>query len=68
MFFAPYRRLPAVWGRLSGAEKLRAILWTPIIRISGDVAKMIGYPAGLRWRIQRLPRQPELRWQRHKNG
>jgi hypothetical protein len=33
-----------------------------VIRVTGDVAKMIGYPAGLLWRMERLRRQPELRW------
>lgn len=63
MFYTPYRRLPGLWGGLSILEKLQAILWVPIIRITGDIAKMIGYPVGWRWRLERLSTQPELRWQ-----
>jgi hypothetical protein len=44
-------------------EKLQAILWVPVIRITGDIAKMIGYPVGWQWRLERLSTQPELRWQ-----
>jgi glycosyltransferase involved in cell wall biosynthesis len=63
MFYPPYKRLPSLWGRLSTVEKLKAILWVPIIRITGDIAKMIGYPIGWKWRLERLPFQPELKWQ-----
>ena len=63
MFYTPYRRLPGLWGGLSILERLQAILWVPVIRISGDIAKMIGYPVGWRWRLERLSTQPELRWQ-----
>ena len=63
MFFTPYRRLPGLWSGLSMLEKLQAILWVPVIRITGDIAKMIGYPVGWQWRLARLSTQPELRWQ-----
>lgn len=66
MFYTPYRRLPALWQTLSTAEKIEAIGWVPIIRVTGDVAKMIGYPVGWRWRLMRLSTQSELRW-REKN-
>lgn len=62
MFTTPYRRLPGLWGKLSALEKLQAILWIPIIRVSGDVAKMIGYPVGWKWRWKRLATRPELNW------
>jgi glycosyltransferase involved in cell wall biosynthesis len=62
MFTTPYRRLPALWGNLSGREKVAAILWIPIIRVTGDIAKMVAYPVGWKWRLERLPTQPELRW------
>lgn len=64
MFYTPYRRLPLLWRGLSRAEKLQAIGWVPVIRITGDVAKMIGYPVGWKWRLARLSTRPELRWQR----
>lgn len=63
MFYRPYKRLPLLWGSLSFAEKLQAICWVPVIRVAGDVAKMAGYPVGLKWRLERLSSQPELRWQ-----
>jgi glycosyltransferase involved in cell wall biosynthesis len=62
MLATPYRRLWPRLRRLSWPERLQAILWVPIIRVTGDVAKMIGYPIGWLWRIQRLSRRPELRW------
>jgi len=27
------------------------VLWVPVIRVVGDVAKMMGYPVGVRWRL-----------------
>jgi len=68
MFYTPYRRLPGLWGGLSILEKSQAILWVPVIRITGDIAKMIGYPVGWRWRLARLSTQPELRWQHPKTS
>ncbi len=62
MFYTPYRRLFLQWGHLSRFEKLQAVFWVPIIRITGDIAKMIGYPVGWKWRLERLSSQPELRW------
>jgi len=31
---------------------LRAFALIPIIRLVGDVAKMLGYPVGLLWRLR----------------
>jgi len=67
LFYTPYRRLPLLWKSLSGYEKIRAIFWVPIIRITGDIAKMIGYPVGWKWRLERLVNHPELRWQKPKS-
>lgn len=64
MFLTPYRRLGRGWSELAAAEKVVAGLWVPVIRITGDVAKMVGYPAGWRWRLKRLSSRPELRWRR----
>lgn len=50
MFWTPYRRLLPMLGRYAFAERVRAILLVPVIRVTGDVAKMIGYPVGLWWR------------------
>jgi hypothetical protein len=38
-----------------------AMALTPLIRVTGDVAKMLGYPAGLWWRWQRRA-DPAIRW------
>jgi hypothetical protein len=27
------------------------LAWVPIIRVAGDVAKMVGYPVGVWWRF-----------------
>jgi hypothetical protein len=31
----------------------------PLVRLIGDVAKMLGYPAGLLWRLPRPPALPD---------
>lgn len=56
--YRPYLRLPQVMQSLDDASILdwvQAILLVPIIRAVGDVAKMIGYPAGWRWRLRNQP-------------
>ncbi|MBN1886924.1 MAG: glycosyltransferase [Thermoflexales bacterium] len=53
MFFTPYKRLLKLWTGLPPVRKLEAALWIPLIRLSGDVAKMIGYPVGVAWRLGR---------------
>jgi glycosyltransferase involved in cell wall biosynthesis len=52
LFGTPYRRLFRSWKNLSLAEKFTAFLYVPIIRITGDAAKMIGYPVGIVWRFK----------------
>lgn len=57
----PYRRL---WPMLRGyglVDTVRAILLVPVIRVVGDIAKMIGYPVGLAWRWRNRQR-PEVHW------
>lgn len=54
----PYRRLPVMMRRLpsAGASNwLQAIALVPVIRVVGDVAKMIGYPVGWLWRLRHRP-------------
>ena len=53
MFFTPYKRLVRMLRGFSFIDKARAILWVPIVRVTGDAAKMIGYPAGVFWRMKR---------------
>ena len=53
MFRTPYKRL---WPMMKGyrfVDKVKAMLWVPIIRVTGDIAKMIGYPVGVLWRLRR---------------
>lgn len=54
----PYRRLPVVMQTApdqSMGTWLYCILMIPVIRVVGDVAKMIGYPVGWRWRKANHP-------------
>jgi glycosyltransferase involved in cell wall biosynthesis len=55
-----YCRRPAqrLWPRTSGwptAERARGLALIPLIRLVGDVAKMIGYPVGRYWRLKNRP-------------
>ena len=50
--YRPYRRL---WPWLPGLpwrDRLGAVFYVPLIRLTGDVAKMVGYPVGLWWRLR----------------
>jgi cellulose synthase/poly-beta-1,6-N-acetylglucosamine synthase-like glycosyltransferase len=60
MFWTPYKRLLPALRVLTARERLEAILWVPLIRVTGDLAKMLGYPVGLFWR--RLHRLEIPRW------
>jgi glycosyltransferase involved in cell wall biosynthesis len=58
----PYRRLRANLrllarhhGRITTGSALYAAALIPVLRAAGDIAKMIGYPVGLRWRWQQRP-------------
>jgi len=55
----PLRRLPRVMNRLpftpSALDWAKAVAWIPVIRAVGDLAKMIGYPVGRRWRRENHP-------------
>jgi glycosyltransferase involved in cell wall biosynthesis len=53
---APLRRLRARAPALSSGELLAAIALIPVIRVVGDIAKMLGYPIGVwrRWRSAEL--------------
>jgi glycosyltransferase involved in cell wall biosynthesis len=51
----PYRRLAGQWSGLTVPERLRALMWVPVIRVTGDLAKMAGYPVGLVWRWRHRP-------------
>lgn len=51
----PAQRLWAVTYGWQPPVRLRAFALIPIIRLIGDVAKMIGYPVGLVWRFRNNP-------------
>ena len=53
VLWTPYKRLWPIIKSYGFADKVKAILWVPIIRVTGDVAKMIGYPVGVLWRLRR---------------
>ncbi len=56
--YRPYRHLLRMWGKLSAVEKMQAALLVPVIRVIGDIAKMIGYPVGVVRRISRPSGSP----------
>ncbi len=56
MLFTPYKRLAPMLCDMSLADKLRAVAWVPVIRVAGDIAKMIGYPVGVVWRLRNRTR------------
>jgi hypothetical protein len=39
-------------------QRLAAAVLVPLIRAVGDVAKMIGYPVGIWWRIRNKGKYP----------
>jgi glycosyltransferase involved in cell wall biosynthesis len=49
----PYARLLPMLRGLPIPSALRALALVPIIRLTGDIAKMAGYPVGLLWRLLR---------------
>ncbi len=61
MFWVGWRRLARAWDGLSLAQKLQAALWVPLIRVTGDVAKMVGYPMGVWWRWHHRAQVPDWR-------
>jgi hypothetical protein len=49
----PYARLLPMLKGLPLASVLYAISLVPLIRLTGDIAKMAGYPVGVWWRLRR---------------
>ena len=47
----PYQRLLASAHALPPTQLALAVALVPTIRLVGDVAKMLGYPVGVRWRL-----------------
>jgi cellulose synthase/poly-beta-1,6-N-acetylglucosamine synthase-like glycosyltransferase len=50
MFRPPIQRLWRLTRGWSWSRRLRALAWVPVIRFTGDLAKMLGYPVGRWWR------------------
>jgi len=48
--WTPCKRLFPMLRVLSPLDKVKALLLVPLIRITGDIAKMAGYPVGVLWR------------------
>ncbi|HSR29140.1 MAG TPA: glycosyltransferase [Anaerolineae bacterium] len=61
----PYRRLWPLLTPYGFLGRIRAVLLVPLIRVVGDVAKMLGYPGGLLWRWRNLHR-PEVHWRNYR--
>ena len=59
----PLRRLRSHLTALAPLERLKAVLWIPVVRAVGDVAKMLGYPAGWIWRLRNRARE-EIHWRK----
>lgn len=49
----PYTRLAPQLRGLPTLETMYALALVPVIRAVGDVAKMLGYPVGVLWRLRR---------------
>jgi glycosyltransferase involved in cell wall biosynthesis len=49
----PYQRLGDFTAGRTPLERAQMIALVPTIRLVGDVAKLAGYPAGVRWRLGR---------------
>jgi glycosyltransferase involved in cell wall biosynthesis len=61
IFFTPLKRLLPALRSLGTFDRLKAMLWVPVIRVTGDIAKMLGYPVGLRWRWRHRGDIPDWR-------
>jgi glycosyltransferase involved in cell wall biosynthesis len=54
----PWQRLATLGHGLSPGQRLAAAALVPLMRVVGDVAKMAGYPVGIRWRIKNKGKYP----------
>ncbi len=57
----PWQRLWTLGQELTWPQRGLAALLVPVIRVVGDLAKMVGYPVGLWWRWRRRG-TPALQW------
>jgi glycosyltransferase involved in cell wall biosynthesis len=49
----PYQRLAPSLRGMNARQAAYAVALVPVIRLVGDVAKMLGYPVGVIWRLRR---------------
>ncbi len=63
----PWQRLLCIGSRLSKLEFATAFAFVPVIRFTGDIAKMVGYPIGLWWRW-RNRHHAEIHWRDELNA
>jgi cellulose synthase/poly-beta-1,6-N-acetylglucosamine synthase-like glycosyltransferase len=52
--WTPSRRLLRATDGASVDERARAFAYIPVLRLIGDLAKMVGYPVGVWWRLRRV--------------
>lgn len=57
----PWQRLRVLGAALSPGQWLAAAALVPVIRLTGDLAKMAGYPVGLVWRWRHRATIPDWR-------
>ncbi|HHY55016.1 MAG TPA: glycosyltransferase [Chloroflexi bacterium] len=57
----PWQRLRVLGATLAPGQWLAAAALVPVIRVTGDLAKMAGYPVGLAWRRRRHANLPDWR-------
>ena len=50
--YRPYKRLLPKIATFPRRKKIVTLLYVPLIRLCGDLAKMAGYPVGVCWRIR----------------
>ncbi|MEA3406473.1 MAG: glycosyltransferase [Chloroflexota bacterium] len=55
--YRPFWRLAPHLRKLPWGRRLRACAWVPLIRWTGDIAKMLGYPVGVWWRWHHAPKK-----------
>jgi cellulose synthase/poly-beta-1,6-N-acetylglucosamine synthase-like glycosyltransferase len=58
MLHKPFQR---AWPELETRpwrERLTVWAWLPLIRVTGDIAKMLGYPVGICWHWRHAPKTP----------
>jgi glycosyltransferase involved in cell wall biosynthesis len=64
MLRKPLRRLAPIVPNLAPSTAIRVLGWVPILRVVGDVAKMLGYPVGVLWRWRHAPKTSWAKRQR----